>query len=144
MKFYDSIDDMPIYNWFKCIEKQDYKYTLIEGEVEPELCKNQFDILYSQFIDEFGINDNLREIIRVQNKILVHKINMALTGDKGLLTFIEIDELELKNLLADNGVKTGSTTIMIEKEMGFAINEHQTSVTKYYTYLKEIKANAGR
>lgn len=141
MIFYNSIDDIPVYNWFKCIEKSEFQYVLKEPGELTDQCKEAFDILYCEFIDRYGINENLAEIIRLQNKILINKIDLALTGDKGIEMFIEIDELELKNLLYTKHTKQNSAKIAIEKYMGIRIDLKVTTVTEYYDYLEELKNN---
>lgn len=139
MILYDSIDDMPIFNWFKCVEKSEYKYCLKSGEYDEVICKEQFGLLYGQFIDKYGINENLAEIIRLQNKILVHKINLVVNEDRSELTFIEIAQIELDNLLNIKESKSNTAKVAIEKYLGCQINTKQTSVVEYYDYIEAIK-----
>lgn len=147
MKCYDDIADLPIYNWFKCIDTKDYSYVLIERKKcsSDELlkCELVFGELYSQFLDEFGVSDNLQAIIRLQNQILVHKIDFVLTGDATNEVFIDIKEIELKKLLEVKEVKGNSAKVAIEKMLGFAINERTVSVKSYYEYINELKKENG-
>lgn len=147
MKCYDDIADLPIYNWFKCIDTKDYSYVLVERKKcnSDELlkCELVFGDLYSQFLDEFGVSDNLQAIIRLQNQILVHKIDFVLTGDATNEVFIDIKEIELKKLLEVKEVKGNSAKVAIEKMLGFAINERTVSVKSYYEYINELKKENG-
>lgn len=147
MKCYDDIADLPIYNWFKCIDTKDYSYVLVERKKcnSDELlkCELVFGDLYSQFLDEFGVSDNLQAIIRLQNQILVHKIDFVLTGDATNEVFIDIKEIELKKLLEVKEVKGNSAKVAIEKMLGFAINERAVSVKSYYEYINELKKENG-
>lgn len=143
MKFYTSIDEMPIFNWFKCVENAEYSWCLQKrkelNESEAEKCKAVFDSLYAQFIDRFGINETLKEIIALQNGILVHKIDLALTGDRTNKMFISIKQLELNKLLSVKQTKTNTSKIAIEKYLGCQIDTKKTTVTEYYDYLETIK-----
>ncbi len=147
MKCYDDIADLPIYNWFKCIDTKDYSYVLLERKKcnSDELlkCELVFGELYSQFLDEFGVSDNLQAIIRLQNQILIHKIDLALTGDATNEVFIEIKEIELAKLLEVKELKGNSAKVAIEKMLGFAINERTVSVKSYYEYINELKKENG-
>jgi len=145
---YKNIDEFPVYNWFKCIDLKDYSYCLrVRKEcTESELieCQNTFSELYAQYIDTFGISTPLKDIIDLQNEILVLKIDKALTNDNTITSFIMLKELELADKLNVKQVKTTSTTVMIEKYMKFALDEKQVSVLKYYNYLEAIKEDNGR
>jgi len=147
MKCYDDIADLPIYNWFKCIDTKDYSYVLLERKKcnSDELlkCELVFGELYSQFLDEFGVSDNLQAIIRLQNQILVHKIDFVLTGDATHEVFIDIKEIELAKLMEVKEVKGNSAKVAIEKMLGFAINERTVSVKSYYEYINELKKENG-
>lgn len=148
MKLYDNIDNFPIYNWFKCIELKDYTYCLvnrIECNTEQlNKCKDMFSIMYSQYLDTFGISDSLNEIISLQNQILVLKIDKALTGDRFFETLIELKEIELKDRLNIKQTKTVSDKVAIEKYLGFRINEKEISVKEYYEYINALKLDNGR
>ena len=140
--YYNSIDEMPIYNWFKCIEI-DKSYVLIDRKKDTKETLEhieQFEILYGQFIDTFGINEGLKDIITIQNEILCLKIDLAITNDKSIENFIEIAEIELNDLLKDNTKGSNNkTVIMVEKWLGFPIDEYKVSVKKFYDYLEAIK-----
>lgn len=147
MKLYTDIADLPIYNWFKCIDTQDYSYVLIErkecSKDELRKCELAFSELYAQFLDTFGISDNLQAIIRLQNQIIIHKIDYVLTGDATHETFIDIKEIELQKLIEVKEVKGNSAKVAIEKMLGFAINERTVSVKSYYEYINELKKDNG-
>lgn len=144
MKLYTDISDFPVYNWFKCIETRDYTYVMVNRKEckgdELVKCELVFSELYAQYIDTFGVGDNLQAIIRLQNQILSHKIDIALTGDISLETFIDIKEIELAKLMETKEVKGNGAKIAIEKMLGFQINERTTSVKSYYEYINELKA----
>jgi hypothetical protein len=150
MRFYETIEDFPIKNWFKCIETQDYSYTLYERKEltddEKNQCKDKFAQLYAEYIDRYGINDELKEIIRVQNEILITKIDSKLNNDESLQNIVEILEIELKDLLSVKTTKSNTIKVTIEKWLGFRLNEKEVTVTEYYDYLEAIKQdkNNGR
>lgn len=145
---YNDIADFPIYNWNKCIETKDYTWCLIErkecNENESIDCMQAFSDMYAQYIDTFGISDQLSSILSLQNQITVHKIDMALSGDGTIETFIDIKQLELDKLLEVKEVKGNSAKVAIERMMGFQINERTTSVKSYYEYINELKNSNGR
>ena len=143
MKLYNDIADFPIYNWFKCIDTKDYIYCMIErkecDKAQLNECELAFSDMYSQYLDTFGVSDELQAILRIQNQITIHKIDYVLTGDATHETFIDIKEIELAKLMEVKEVKGNSAKVAIEKMLGFAINERTVSVKSYYEYINELK-----
>ena len=142
---YNSIDEMPIYNWFKCVELKDYSYCAKDkSKADLEACQIKFSELYAEYIDTFGISQQLNDILSLQNEILVLKIDLTLTKDNGIKTFIELKELELADKLNVKQSKTNTAKVAIEKYLGFRINEKEVTVKEYYDYLQAIKEDNGR
>ena len=142
---YESIDEMPIYNWFKCVELKDYSYCAKDRvKADLEACQIKFSELYAEYIDTFGISQQLNDILSLQNEILVLKIDLTLTKDNGIKTFIELKELELADKLNVKQSKTNTAKVAIEKYLGFRINEKEVTVKEYYDYLQAIKEDNGR
>lgn len=141
MNFYTSIDELPIYNWFKCIDKKEYTYVVKLGNATDDECKEQFSKLYEEYIDTFGISQQLQGIIEKQNEILVLKIDKVLTEDRTLQFFIDMKELELKDLMEVKQTGINKNKVLIEKYLGFRLNEKEVTVKEYYEYLEALKEN---
>lgn len=134
---------MPVYNWNKIIEKQLYQYVLVDLKEHKEknelLYKQQFEVLYNEFLDTFGINDHLKSIIELQNEIVLYKIDIALTGDKSLTALQQLAEQRLQKKIEVKKTSTNLVKVHIEKFMGFRIDEKQVTVYEYYNYLKALE-----
>jgi len=142
MKLYNSIEEMPVYNWFKCIDLKDYSYCAIDKiNVDLEKCKEAFSNLYNEFLDTFGINESLKQVIELQNEITILKIDKVLTENNSLQTFIELKQIELDELINVKSEKTKTYKVEIEKFLGFRLNEKEVTVKEYYEYLEAIKDN---
>lgn len=104
-------------------------------------CMAAFKKVYANYLDEFGVSDQLQDIIVKENEIMVLKIDLSLTGDQFLNTMIQIREAELTELKKINTTKTNTAKIAIEKWLGFRINEREVTVREYYDYLNTIQSN---
>lgn len=148
MKLYTDISDFPIYNWFKCIDTKDYSWCMVErkecDKKELQECELAFSDMYAQYLDTFGVSDELQAILRLQSQITVHKIDYVLTGDATHEVFIDIKEIELAKLMEVKEVKGNSAKVAIEKYLGFRLNEKEVSVKEYYEYINVLKAENGR
>lgn len=142
MNLYTTIDEFPAYNWFKCIENKEYKYTLIDinkyNEKLKDKCEDAFNKLYCEFIDTFGIPNELGDIVNLQRQILVLEIDIAL-GKKAAKTFLNIKKLELEEKLNVEKPKTNLHKVAIEKYLGFRLNLKEVTTLEYYNYLEVLK-----
>lgn len=145
MKFYESIEDMPIYNWFK-VNNGDMRFMLVKLSTKYDGVKAReyFDKIYSEYIDVFGISESYLKVIELKKQISVLNIEMAITGDRILKNFIKMAQIELNQINSKtNKTNTNEVKVHLEKYLGFRLNEKETSVKEYYTYLN-VMANDSR
>jgi hypothetical protein len=126
--YYSSINDLPQWNWNKIhdtgnlayLEKLDNYRNLQEKETEGLV--ELWHLIYDDFLLEFGLSDNYREVLRKQKEIANLKLQYINTSDRHLLNLIEIEELELKSTF-DNTHSLGFERICveIEKKQGIKI-----------------------
>lgn len=145
MILYDDIEEMPVFNWFKCIDGK-HEYACKDHKKAKDLnkCQEAFSALYMQYIDTYGISDQLMEILDLQNQISVHKIDIALTGDRSINMHIKIKEIELAKLTEVKQTKVDTAKVVIEKYLGRRLDTKETTVKEYYDYLEVIKQENGR
>lgn len=142
---------MPVYNWFKINETNDLRWMLIDRgrKWHSGAAKQAWEKVYSEYFEHFGINETYVKILNLRKEIALMKTDMALTKDGFLQNYIDMMEIDLKKLI-DKPVmsKVNNTKVILEKYMGFRINERETSVKEYYTYLlsmsEESKAVNGK
>lgn len=144
---YKSIEDLPIYNFHKIMISSDLSYLLKEKIKKKRLLKihdkleNQWNLLYNEYLDHFGLSKNYKKIIDQETKICMLLINRWLKDDRSMENIIEIEELKLKEL---NSSKKKKTTFeediaIIEKYRGIGMNVKETSVKMFYTYVKLLE-----
>lgn len=147
MKHYNSIDDLPIYNWNKVHETGELKHLLHDPSRKlkaPEL--NQLPALwrkiYDEYIERFGIGDTTLSMLEKEKRIAELQIEKIQTGDENIQTFIEIEEISLnrKKIEAEQmSVDFYETKANIEKCLGFMINAKICTVIEFYNYIKSIE-----
>lgn len=149
LNYYRGIDELPIYNWFKINQTNDLTYLLKEkhevNKRQLPVLERAFDKIYREYIDTFGVPEQLREILILKRDIRVLEIDIVLTGDFSLQTFIDIKRRELEQLLQkpkEEKVSINDVKAYVEKYMGFRINERECTVKDYYTYVEVLKREA--
>lgn len=140
-KYYLSIEELPVYNWWKLHERNDFNQLLKRGKdkIDDRVVKIAKD-LQAEFITTFGIDENYAQYLRKQIEIELLKINQLKTGDRFNETLIEILEVELQDLTSKEEDKGyNSNNIAIEKFMGFKLDTKIVSTFEYYSYIKAIE-----
>lgn len=139
-RYYQSIEDLPVWNWWKIHETKDLKYIL---KVDKKLTKHSndiFDSIYSEFIRTFGVSENYKQYLEKLVEIEIAEIDMLLNDDRALETFIDIMKIELDELKGAGGNSTYmDAAIAVEKNMGFKLNSKETSVFEFYSYIKALE-----
>ena len=102
IELFTSIDEMPVYNWFKIHQTNDLTLLVKSGKSETkkhsELLIATWDSLLSEFIDTFGVSETFKKIIRLRFSIETKKFQVIHTGDKSANTFIKLEQIELDKL----------------------------------------------
>lgn len=136
---------MPIFNWWHLHRTNDLHWIMVDHKVK--LTKKSMKALYEmyeklndEFINEFGFTDEFKEYIEKKREIEILKLDLMISGDKTIETFIEIAELELKKLSSEfEGANFMDIKASLDKAMGFQIDPKKTSVHEYYSYIKFAK-----
>jgi len=142
LDYYDSIKELPLINWWKFNETKDVKYFL-KAYSDVNTAKLLFlETIYSklmnEYTNEFGINEHLLTVLEKQIQIASLKADF-MNGSAGNLTLIEVAELELTELVRGvKGMGFYEVKAILEKQMGFRIDPHVTTVMEYYSYIKLI------
>lgn len=142
---YKSIDDMPIYNWFKIHDTGDLKHLLINKDRLSEegkiIIQRRWKKVYDQYLKRFGFGDSFTWLIEKQRQIALLMIEKAETGNLVLETFIDLAEAEIEKKNIETK-KTSSDFFeiknFVEKEVGFRIDVKQCSVSEFYSYVKTL------
>jgi hypothetical protein len=140
-RYYKSIEDLPVYNWWKLHEENDFKYLLRDSNKKVNrYAINIFKSIKDEFVNEFGIDRRYEQYLDKVWKLEMYNIKMALTGDKSDKIFADNLEFEIEDLLNEQETKVHNHGVMhIEKYMGFRLDIKTTTVNEFYGYVKEIE-----
>lgn len=151
LKFWKSIEDLPIERWFKVDEKNDLSYLLFEPrKLKPHeqiILTLTWDNMLNEFIDEFGIGEKMKEILRIKRKIMMLKIDEVL-NKKNHKTKIAFESAllaeEMKKEVKKETAKESNFESLAEisKYMGFFIDPKTISVKLYFHYVRKLNKEA--
>ncbi len=146
-KVWGSIEEMPIYNWVKILETGDLQWLFIDKGRVSEQSEDHWLILQQQYIDEFGLDENYKQQLRLMDKLKNLNLDFVLTRDRSLLNSIKITEIDLEMDSTKEAISFYQILDHVEKYKGFSIDPKETSVMKWYYSLKNMsngKENTGK
>ena len=137
-----DLEEMPINNWRLILETGDLKYLFKsrKGRVSKR-CIEHWDVLQQEYLDEFGLEESYKQILRLENKLLNLNLDFVIGRDRFLLNVIKITEADISALREGESVKFYEMLDHVEKYKGFAIDPDNYSVKKWYYSLKNISKN---
>lgn len=137
-KTYNSLDLLPVFNWWQIHETGDLKWLFLEPlKAKPsEYLSELWELLCNQYFDKFGLTKNYINIIELKTKIALLICERWTTDDASIEAIISIEKTKLNELI-NKSAKSDflATKVFIETKLKFQINLHTTSVTEYYSYL---------
>ena len=138
---YTDLNELPAFNWFRCIKTKDLTYLLIDRKkkAKEEDLQLVFNQLNAQLIDELGISDDYLNYLHKLRAYNIAKCTYLISQNNFDYTMMKVAEEDLKQqekLFATTS-KGGGEKINAERILGFRIDLKEVSVVEYYDYLKE-------
>jgi len=135
---------MILFNWLKCIDGQ-FQYARIEvkNDVVTENDVINWELIYDTYIKNHGLNPFYTRYLKIQVQIANCRIDYILSGNKQNFTFIELFEVELKELESKmlDGVSSQTILNALSKMQGFKIDSKSITVTEYFSLIKDYERN---
>lgn len=144
--YFNSIDELPIWNWWKVSETGNFIYLLKENDYNNEdysleSYKNWLD-LQDEYLEFFGMDSDFQKILRLKKQWIDKKSKYIIDNDRFSLTEAEIIESKIKEITDNNKtLNQDSTIILLEEKLGREIDPKKISVKKFYNYIKHYSNN---
>jgi len=145
--YYENIDEMPVYNWFKIAETADLKFMKASSRTkfDPKIASKKYEEIQRQYFDEFGFGESYEKTLITRANIVNLKIEKAITGNNFLINFIKQAEIDLKDSFRHaEKINILETKIHVEKYIGFRLNDREVSVKEFYTYLNVMSKDTNK
>lgn len=137
---------MPLFNWIKCNEGK-IEFTKISDEGTPEMDVITWEIIYNDYLKEFGLSETYKRMLNAMKKKALLELDYVITGDRFKLTEVEIEQTRLNSMLqnAGNGMTIEESLIYISKWLGTWLNAKNITVREYFNLLEQYgKANKSK
>lgn len=139
--YYNSIDELPLYNWMKCTDgKVQYiRKDIAIGTDEKDLLA--WEIVFDDYINRHGLNETYVKVLKVMKSKAILECNFVIDNDRFALTLLELEVEKLKRLLNNNGVgmTIDQSLIHLSKWVGSWINTKSITASEYFNLVKEFE-----
>ena len=148
---YNSIDELPVWNWYKCNQKEDYKFLLrvYDKDYKADL-KPLYDAFHQEYLDLFGAGEEREKLMNLINQLIKYKA-AYLQGQKHMSNFIKIAEFQLAQMGNKQTKKPQSIEklcALVSKVQGYRVDPRTTTVVEFHEILNIIedgnKTNKGK
>lgn len=138
---FESLEDLPVLNWFKCNKEGDFKHLLkvYDKDFKPDL-EPHFNKLHQEYLDLFGAGDEREKVMSLIKKLIKHKADYLL-GKKYVINYIKVIEYQLSQM---NEAQPQAKSIHylcaeLSKAQGYRIDPKETSVIEFHEIIKLIE-----
>lgn len=138
-KYYQSIDEIPLFNWQKCLNGE-LKYVHLELKEEADN-QEAFNKLYDEFLQKRGVNKEYKKYLDILKKKALLQCEFLITKDNFKLTQIEIEDAKIVSLqkTSESGLSIEKTLIYLGKWLGYRLDWKVITVTEFYSIMEEYE-----
>jgi hypothetical protein len=127
-----------MHNWIMLYEERNYKHLLKSGN----LCKRAekvYELLQDQIVDNFGANEDLLKLLRIETQIELLYAEQVETGDRSNQIFIDIKTIEIDELSKGQNKTDFYTQVFdMQKHLSYRVDVKEISIFDYYKNMKII------
>lgn len=141
-KYYKSLDEIPLYNWNKCLNGE-LRFIRVDCKEDNDN-EAHFTTLYDDYLKSRGVGKEYKNYLSVLKKKAMLQCEYLISKDRFKLTQIEIEDAKLEALKKDKGegISMEKTLIYLSKWLGYRLDWKQITANEYYLILDEYgKAN---
>lgn len=138
-KYYQSTDEIPLFNWQKCLNGE-LKYVHLELKEETDN-QEAFNKLYDEFLQKRGVNKEYQKYLDILKKKALLQCEFLITKDDFKLTQIEIEDAKIVSLqkTSESGLSIEKTLIYLGKWLGYRLDWKVITVTEFYSIMEEYE-----
>jgi hypothetical protein len=138
---YKSLDELPIYNWDKCVRSGELKYLLLDPNLKCDVDLLELFMKFHQdYLDIFGANEESERYLSLL-KQKIHHIEQIILGVKFHKNYLKIVDFEIEAIEKKKGDSQDLFDIcaILSKFMGFQLDVKKVTVIDYYKYIKLLE-----
>lgn len=135
IKYYKSIEELPIYNFNKVIETGELKYIVEKGIIDNK-ASIVWEIILEEFTEYVGFSDSYKEYMRYSKKSALLICQAYLENKMYLIAFARAAEKQAEAALGTGKQDFAKLVKMLSKFIGYRIDTKKETVKDFYAIIK--------
>jgi len=138
---YKSLEELPIYNWDKCVRTGELKYLLVDPNLKCDVdLMALFYKFHQEYLDIFGATEESERYLNLL-KQKIHHIEQIILGVKFHKNYLKIVEFEIDGIEKKKGDSQDLYDIcaILTKFMGVHLDVKKVTVIEYYKYISLLE-----
>jgi hypothetical protein len=132
---------MPLFNWIQCNDGN-FQFVRVEANTDQEPTQKDGENwikIYDQYLKKYGLGKMYERLLKVMKKKALLECDFVITGEKFKLTQIEVEEANLKSMLANagNGMTIEQSLVHLSRWLGYQLNTKKITVAEYFNILNQ-------
>ena len=146
VKFYDSIENIPMWNYWKIEETSDLKYLAIGKNYDKQFfyhnlkAADAWTKVNGSYLDVFGVSDHYKDILMLKRDIALNEYAWERNREPIARVYAREAKKELEAIQKGDNTRAdmNEQIFIIEKEMGFEVDPKVMTIKRFYSYIKGI------
>ncbi len=145
-RYYNSLSMVTVRTWREVHETGDLSKLQISGSIKPSELQKCWHKLNNEFLKEYGLDKDTKRLLKLRFQLASAMVDYMITGKSAFHMESKLlrADIEAHNKKAGKGLAFIEVVAMVERTLGFQIDEDKTTVKKFYSYLKQIKEQSRR
>ncbi len=135
--YFDSIDTLPIWNWWEIAKTGNLNYLRIDGNLEKKTdYVEAWFIIQDEYLEDFGDKEALRKMLTLKKDWIEQQAKFIVDGDRAALNMANIIAIDMEDENDPSGyMKREDTIIFLEEKLGREIDTKVLPFRKYNEYI---------
>ena len=134
---FSDLDEFLLYNFDKC-QGGEFRYVNVDEKPTGKDEKNWLR-LYNQYLERFGLGEDFDKYMTCKQQLIKLRCEFLLTGDKMLLNYINIEEVNLEKLdpSKTQGMTIDQCLVHVSKWLGQIVSKKKITVVEFKNLVEE-------
>ena len=136
-EYFDSIDTLPIWNWWMIAQSSNLNYLRVDGNLEKHTdYVEAWFVIQDEYLEDYGDKEALRTLLTLKKYWIEQQTKYIVDGDRSALQMANIIAIDMEDENDLSGyMKREDTIILLEEKLGREIDPKIISVRKYNNYI---------
>ena len=143
---YNELGGVSLKVWREVHESGDLRGLALKGNPTNQELQKAWHTLNNQFLQMYGFDNDTKEVIKLRFRFATALADYLATGNSSQKMEVKLlqEDIEANNKKSGEKVEFIEIIASVEQALQFQIDEDKTTVTKFYSYLKQIKKQGQR